>query len=65
MAHKFKLHQHVRMVRTGYSDNRAHAGEVFEIIRLLPEDQTGQVSYRIRAGLAERAVRENEITLAG
>ncbi|GJD47437.1 hypothetical protein OPKNFCMD_0145 [Methylobacterium crusticola] len=65
MAHKFKLRQQVRMVRTGFSDSQVNAGETFEVIRLLPEDQTGELSYRIRAGMAERAVRESEIILAG
>jgi hypothetical protein len=64
MAHKFKLGQRVRRERIGYADLKADPTDVFEIVRLVPEDQTGEPFYRIKSGGAERAVREGEITLA-
>lgn len=60
MSHKFKVRQNVRLNHAGYSDSRA-AGGVYEIVRLMPADQTGEPSYRIKSGSAERAVRESEI----
>jgi hypothetical protein len=63
MAHKYHLRQMVRLIRPPFSDSRVSSGGLYEITRLMPEDQTGEVSYRIKsAGLAERAVRESEIT---
>jgi len=64
MSHKFKLGQRVRRARIGYADDKAASGDLSEIVRLMPEDQTGEPSYRIRSGVIERAVREGEITLA-
>ena len=62
MSHKFKLGQRVRRSRIGYADSKTDAGDVFEIVRLVPEDQTGEPFYRIKSGASERAVREGEIT---
>ncbi len=60
-SHKFKLGQRVkRVIPVGVNDKTGF-GEFAEIVRLMPEDQTGEVSYRIRSGEAERAVREDEI----
>lgn len=64
MPHKYKVQQRVRMLRAALTDNRLGAGDVYEIVRLVPEDQTGEPSYRIRSGPLERAVREGEIELA-
>ncbi|GJE74763.1 MULTISPECIES: hypothetical protein [Methylorubrum] len=64
MAHKFKLGQRVRRTRTHQTDERFGFGEVGEIVRLMPDDTTGEPSYRMRSGSAERAVRESEISLA-
>jgi len=64
MSHKFKLGQRVRRARIGYADDKSGSGDLSEIVRLMPEDQTGEPSYRIRSGVIERAVREGEITLA-
>ncbi|ACL55872.1 hypothetical protein [Methylobacterium nodulans] len=61
MSHKFRLHQRVQMVRAGFSDAQAPSGEIYEIVRLMPEDRSGEASYRIRSRMAERAVRESEI----
>ncbi|TGE02584.1 hypothetical protein [Methylobacterium nonmethylotrophicum] len=61
MSHKFKLHQRVQMVRSGSSDAFASDVDVFEIVRLMPEDRSGEAAYRIKSVRGERAVRESEI----
>ncbi len=61
MSHKFKIKQMVRLRRAGFSDSRTTAGGTYEVIRLMPADETGEVSYQIRSGATERAVRESEI----
>jgi hypothetical protein len=61
MFHKFKVHQIVRLRRTGFSDGRTDSGSTYEVIRLMPPDQTGEPAYRIKSGTVERAVREGEI----
>ncbi|GJD72023.1 MULTISPECIES: hypothetical protein [Methylobacterium] len=62
MSHKFKLGQRVRRAQIGYAASKADVSDVFEIVRLVPEDQTGEPFYRIKSGSSERAVREGEIT---
>ena len=64
MSHKFKVRQMVRLAQPGFSDNRTGSGNVYEVVRLMPADQTGEVSYRIKSGMIERAVREGEIRSA-
>lgn len=64
MSHKFKVRQTVRLTRPGFSDSRSSGGGTYEIVRLLPADQTGEPAYRIKSGVNERAVRESEIALA-
>ena len=64
MSHKFKIGQRVRRAQIGYTAPKSDISDVFEIVRLVPEDQTGEPFYRIKSGGAERAVREGEITLA-
>jgi hypothetical protein len=61
MSHKFKVRQLVRLNQQGYSDPRTSASNIYEVVRLMPADQTGELSYRIRSGTVERAVRESEI----
>jgi hypothetical protein len=63
MSHKYCLGQLVRLVRPGFSDDRAHASSIYEVTRLLPADQTGEVTYRIKSSAVERAVRESEIEI--
>lgn len=63
MSHKFKVNQNVRMLQAGFSDKLASSSEVFEIVRLMPLDRTGEATYRIRSRMGERAVRESEIAL--
>lgn len=63
MAHRFHVRQMVRLTRPGFSDSRSSATGVYEVIRLMPADQSGEVSYRIKSTASgERAVRESEIT---
>ena len=64
MTHKFKVRQMVRLTQPGFSDTRSNAGNVYEVVRLMPADQTGEVSYRIKSGMTEKAVREGEIRSA-
>lgn len=63
MSHKYRLHQLVRLTRRGFSDHRASPNGIYEVTRLMPADQTGEFSYRIKSSATgERAVRESEIT---
>ena len=61
MSHKFKIRQMVRLRQPGFSDTKTNAGGVNEVVRLMPADQTGELSYRVKSGTIERAVRESEI----
>lgn len=61
MSYKFKLGQRVKRLGPTSANAKTGFGDVAEIVRLMPADQTGEVSYRIRSGFAERAVREDEI----
>ena len=61
MPHKFKVRQMVRLEQPGFSDSRTGSASVYEVVRLMPADQTGELFYRIKSGVVERAVRESEI----
>ena len=61
MSHKYKIRQTVRLVRAPVSDSRASGSGVYEVVRLMPADETGEVAYRVRSATTERAVRESEI----
>jgi DNA polymerase III delta prime subunit len=61
MSHKYKIRQMVRLIRAPISDSRADGSGIYEVVRLMPADETGEASYRIRSGMMERAVRESEI----
>ncbi|MCJ2073156.1 hypothetical protein MKK75_30970 [Methylobacterium sp. J-030] len=63
MSHKFKIGQRVCRPQLGLPGDRG-AGEVFEVLRLMPEDQTGEPSYRVRTQGGERAVRESDLVAA-
>jgi hypothetical protein len=64
MSHKFKVRQIVRLKHPGFSDKRTTGGSTYEVVRLMPADQTGEPAYRIKSGDSERAVRESEIASA-
>jgi hypothetical protein len=62
MTHKYQLNQMVRLANPARSESSGQAGAVYEVVRLMPADQTGEFSYRIKStGNGERAVRESEI----
>jgi hypothetical protein len=61
MSHRFKVRQRVRLARQGFSDPRSSSGGIYEIVRLMPADQTGVPAYRIKSANGERAVLESEI----
>ncbi|MBB3019515.1 hypothetical protein FHR70_002580 [Microvirga lupini] len=62
MAHKYKVHQLLRITHPNFSDTRASSSGLYEVTRLRPDAPTGEVSYRIKSsGFGERAVRESEI----
>lgn len=63
MTHKFKIGQRVCRPRPGGPGDVGEA-EVFEVLRLMPEDQTGEPSYRIRTKTGERAIREGDLVAA-
>lgn len=64
MFHKFKISQIVKLRRMGFSDARTDSGSTYEVVRLMPSDETGEPTYWIKSGVVQRAVREGEITLA-
>ncbi|MGP9822265.1 hypothetical protein ACTZWW_19760 [Salinarimonas sp. NSM] len=61
MSHLYKVGQRVRLLRAPVPDGRFGGAESYEIVRLMPADQTGEASYRVKAGTSELAVRESEI----
>ncbi len=63
MAHKFRVNQKVRYLRSGPS--RVSDNDTYEVIRLMPEDQSGEPAYRIKSRTGERAVRESELSSNG
>ena len=63
MPHRFKVQQLVRFNTSRSAAPRA-GSDVYEVVRLLPEDQAGEPGYRIKSGPIERAVREFEISAA-
>jgi hypothetical protein len=63
MSHKYQPGQLVRLSRGAYLKTGASTGDLYEVTRLMPADQSGEVSYRIKStGAGERAVCEAEIT---
>jgi hypothetical protein len=63
MSHKYQPGQLVRLARVGYLKPGASAGDLYEVMRLMPADQSGELSYRVKSTCAgERAVCEGEIT---
>ncbi|GJE58465.1 hypothetical protein [Methylobacterium trifolii] len=64
MSHKFKLGQRVRQVRATAGDKDG-AGMLCEVIRLMPEDRSGEPGYRIKSSAGERAANESDLVLAG
>ncbi|MCJ2018281.1 hypothetical protein MKK84_12710 [Methylobacterium sp. E-065] len=64
MSHKFKIGQSVRQLGTTYAGNKNSVVDgLFEVVRLMPDDRSGEPCYRIRSAACERAAREGELTL--
>jgi hypothetical protein len=51
----------VRLVRAPVPGSRGAVANEYEIVRLMPADARGEISYRIRSGASELSVREHEI----
>lgn len=64
MSHKFKIGQHVRQLGVSYAGNKSIVDGLFEVVRLMPDDRSGEPTYRIKSASGERAVREDELTRA-
>ncbi|WP_456684879.1 hypothetical protein [Bradyrhizobium sp. P5_C11_2] len=64
MSHKFKLGQSVRQMGMNYVGAKSSVVDgLFEVIRLMPDDRSGEPCYRIKSAGGERAAREDELTL--
>ena len=64
MSHKFKVGQQVRQAqRYGSADRGSAVSSIYEIVRLMPEERSGEPAYRVKSTLGERAVLEGELTL--
>ncbi len=61
MSHKFKVGQSVRQLGTSYVGSKSIVDGLFEIVRLMPDDRSGEPTYRIRSSGIERAAREGEL----
>jgi hypothetical protein len=61
MSQRFQLNQIVRLVREVPTGRNVAVQRDYEIIRIMPADSRGEISYRIRSGTTERAVQEFEI----
>jgi hypothetical protein len=62
MTHKYKMNQLIRLTNPRAAKGRPDPTGIFEVTRLMPADQTGQVSYRVKSSaFGERAVCEWEI----
>ena len=65
MFHKFRVGQSVRQLGTTYFGNKNIVIDgLFEVVRLMPDDQTGEPCYRIKSSGCERAARESELVAA-
>jgi hypothetical protein len=64
MSHKFKLGQNVRQLGISYGGNKSTIVDcLYEVVRLMPDDRSGEPCYRIKSVGGERAAREGELTL--
>jgi len=65
MSHKFKLGQNVRQLGISHGGNKGtllHG--LYKVVRLMPDDGSGEPCYRIKSAGCERAAREGELVLA-
>lgn len=62
MSHKFKCQDPVLLRRLGFvSGNKLDTALLYEVVRLMPPDRSGELCYRIKAGTVERFVAESEL----
>lgn len=59
--YKFQLRQVVQLLRAPHPGKNGPVSNEFEIVRLMPADGNGEISYRVKSGAIELAVREHEI----
>lgn len=64
MTHRFGLGQSVRLVSLGASRQKTSPDGFYKIIRLMPEDQGGDVHYRLQSSAGERVAPESELEAA-
>lgn len=57
MFNKYKIRQMVRLLPAPISDGRG----IYEVVRFMSADETGEVSYRIRSGMMKRSVLDGEV----
>lgn len=63
VSHMFSLGQAVRLTSVDLT-NRVSPSGTYEITRLMPEDQAGVFSYRLKSETGERVARESELVAA-
>ena len=61
-VYKFQLRQRVRLARSRFPGRSGFVDHEFEVVRLMPADENGEVSYRVKSANSELAVREHEIS---
>ena len=60
MAHEFSLHQFVRFSSATHLAQLSRDG-LYEIVRLMPEDRAGDMSYRLKSSAGDRVAKESEL----
>jgi hypothetical protein len=59
MSYRFKVRQLIRPKQPGFSSAHNNSASLYEVMRLVPADQIGEISYRIKS--AAVGVRGSEI----
>ena len=62
MKPMFTVHDKVQINRMAFSGRSGL--DVFEVVRLMPQDPSGEFTYRIKKGLREMGVKEAELRFA-
>jgi len=63
LADTFELRQIVRLVRETGGGSRASLPKTYRVVRIMPADTNGEISYRIKSDSTELAVRAHEIRI--
>ncbi len=61
MSHKFSLNQRVKLL-SETSIQKPSPDGLYDIIRLLPQSQDGQYTYRLKSSAGERIASESTLT---